>query len=397
MMLPESAMRRTMLAAQGLLHPPSSPATKADLLAAIRQMGYLQIDTIQAVRRSQYLVLWSRLGDYDPSWLDELHAVGQLFEYYAHALCYLPIEDYPVFRGMMLYVQRTGNGWREWADENPEVIQRVRLIVREQGPVCSADFDSPRIPDGWGDVKQEKRALSHLFSMGELMVTYRKKFRRYFDLQERVVPDWDDALALDHATARDRLLLKTVKALGITRADWVVPYYYFLKTGFPEDLDRLAAAGLLERVEVDGWDLPAYFHPENKSKVSEAALGELIPTYTTLWSPFDPLVSDRERTLALFGFDYRMESYTPARDRHYGYFCLPILHRGKLVGRVDPKVYRKEKRLEIKKVYLEPGVPMEDDLIDALKRTLSAFSDWHGMSTYEIVSTDPPVLLEALT
>lgn len=396
MRLTQDAIRRAMLTAQGLVSLPSSPATKDDLLACIKQMGYLQIDTIQAVRRSQYLVLWSRLGDYDPDWLDELHASGQLFEYYAHALCYIPIEDYPVFRGRMLNDHRTGNGWMEWANAHPKVIQRVRSVVEENGPLSSSDFDSPTITDGWGDVKQEKRALSHMFSTGELMVAYRKKFRRYFDLRERVLPDWDDALALDYETARDTLLLKTIKALGVAREDWIAPYYYFLKTGIPEVLEQLAAQGQIERVEVDTWDLPAYIHPENTPMISAAANAELVPRHTTLLSPFDPLISDRARAQSLFGFDYRMESYLPAKDRKYGYFCLPILYRGKLVGRLDPKAHRREKRLDIKMISLEPGVSIDDDLAADLKSTLAAFSRWHGMTTFKIIKTNPPVLLEAL-
>ena len=396
MHLTEITARSAMLAAQGLLTAPSTPASKEALLDSIRHMGYLQIDTIQAVRRSQYLVLWSRLGHYEPAWLDELHASGLLFEYYAHALCYLPIEDYPVFRGLILHDDHTGNGWGEWAETHQEVIQHVRSVIEDRGPVCSADFDSPRIPDGWGDVKQEKLALSRMFATGELMVTHRTGFQRYFDLRERVLPKWDDALALDRPSAYQALILKAVKALGVARKDWVAPYYYMKKTGLTELLDELTTRGQIEPVLVDSWDLPAYIHPENRDMVHAAAHGELIPTHTTLLSPFDPLVSDRERALSLFGFDYRMESYTPAKDRQYGYFCLPILHRGKLVGRLDPKAHRREKRMEIKKITLEPGTTIDDELADALKHSLAYFSEWHGMTTCEIIETDPPVLLEAL-
>ncbi len=397
MHLSQETVRRVMLAVQGLLTPSTAPPARADLLACIKRMGYLQIDTIQAVQRSQYLVLWSRLGDYDPAWLDALQADSHLFEYYAHALCYIPIEDYPVFRGRMLSGGYTSNWWQDWADAHPDLIQQVRSIVEEQGPVCSSDFDSPTVADGWGDVKQEKRALSHLFSTGELMIAYRKKFRRYFDLRERVLPDWDDAYALDEETARETLLLKTIKALGLAREDWVAPYYNFLKTGIPEVLDRLAADGQIERVTVEAWDAPAYFHPENKTLINAAANGALVPTHTTLLSPFDPLISDRARVLTLFGFDYSLECYLPAKKRRYGYFCLPILHKGKLVGRLDPKAHRRAQRMEIKNIILEPGISIEDDLLSALRDTLAAFTRWHGMTKLEITQADPPALLEALT
>jgi uncharacterized protein YcaQ len=360
-------------------------------------MGYLQIDTIQAVRRSQYLVLWSRLGDYDPAWLDALHADGRLFEYYAHALCYLPIEDYPVFRGLILHDDHTGNGWGEWAEAHQDIIQHVRSVIQDRGPVCSSDFDSATISTGWGDVKQERLALSRMFATGDLMVTHRSGFQRYFDLRERVLPNWDDALAFDRASAYRSLILKAVKALGVASKDWIAPYYYLKKTGLTELLDELAAQGQLEQVRVEGWDLPAYIHPDNLDMVQSTAHGELNPTHTTLLSPFDPLVSDRERALSIFGFNYRLESYTPAKNRQYGYFCLPILHKGTLVGRLDPKAHRREKRMEIKNIILEPGIPIDDELADALKETLAEFSQWHGMTTCEIVETNPPALLEALS
>ena len=394
--LTQEMVRTAMLAAQGLHSLPKQPAVKEDILPMIRQMGYLQIDTIQAVKRSQYLVLWSRLGDYDPDWLDEVYSQGVLFEYFAHSLCYLPIEDYPIFRGLILYDDRTGNDWHKWAQEHPEVIQRILIAVQERGPVSALDFESQTISTGWGDVKHEKLALNRLFSMGELMVTHRENFRRYYDLRARVLPDWDDADALDYEAAREALLLKSIRALGVVREDWAAAYYYFLKTGISEVLSDLAAHEHLIQIRVEGWDLPAYIHPENIPMMEAVVNDELKPTHTTFLSPFDPLISDRERALTLFDFDYKMESYKPAKDRIYGYFCLPILHNGRLIGRLDPKADRKRKRMEIKKIYIEQGVKIDNVLVKTLKDTLAQFTTWHGMSSLEIGPTDPPELQEAL-
>jgi len=397
MQLTPETVRLVMLAAQGLLTPPTGSAAKDDLLPAIRQMGYLQIDTIQVVQRSQNLVLWSRLGDYPPEWLDEVHAEGQLFEYYAHALCYIPTEYYPTFRGRGLHDKRVGRYWRGWAEKHPELLARVLEAVRENGPLSSKDFDSARIETGWGGVKHERLAFDRLVVTGELMVSRRENFRRYYDLRERVLPDWDDADAQDFETVRDELALKAVTALGVGRADWVANYYYMLKTGMAKRLARLAAEGRLEEAEVAGWDQPVYLHPENLTLAERALAGELNATRTTLLSPFDPLVSDRDRALELFDFDYRLESYTPAKDRQYGFFSLPILHRGRLVGRLDPKAHRKEKRMEVKALYLEPGVTLDDELTGSLKQALDQFTAWHGMDTLEITAADPADLLEALT
>lgn len=389
-------VRTAMLAAQGLLSPPTKPAQKTDLLPIIQQMGYLQIDTIQAVRRSQNLVLWSRLGDYEVDWLDELHADGELFEYYAHALCYLPVEDYPIFRGFILNGGRATKYWQKWAAEHPELIAWVLEEVREKGPVCSLDFEGETLSTGWGSVKHEKLALEHLFVNGDLMVNNREKFRRFYDLRERVLPDWDDTDALDPETGHRQLLLKAIRALGVAREDWLTTYYYRRKNGLVDTLTALVSTGQLQQVEVEGWEKPAYIHPDQAGMVEAARTGELKPGITTLLSPFDPLISDRNRALELFNFDYRLEAYTPVKDRKYGHFCLPILHKGRLIGRLDPKAHRREKRMEIRKIYLEPGVRITDDLVDDLRNTLQAFTAWHGMETLEIVETDPVVLREAL-
>ncbi len=396
MKITKDTVRKSMLAAQGLLASPNRPAKPEDLLPTIRRMQYLQIDTIHIVHRSQHLVLWSRLGDFEPEWLDDLHRSGALFEYYAHALCYLPLEDYPIFRGRMLHDDRVGNGWHRWASENPEVIQRVRGVIREQGPVCSADFDSETVPTGWGDVKQEKLALQRMFSTGELMVPYREKFQRYYDLRERVLPDWSDSTALDARAAKKALLLKAAQALGAAKAHWMGNYYALLKTGLDLLVKELTADGHLLQVEVEGWEEPGYVHPDQMALVEGCAGDDLQPTHTTLLSPFDPLISDRDRAREVFNFDYKMESFTPVKDRQYGYFCLPILHRGELVGRLDPKAHRQRKLMEIKKIYLEPGVRLTDGLGAALKDTLAAFTAWHGLESYKVSAADSRELIEAL-
>src|SRR5439155_26827293 len=129
-------------------------------------------------------------------------------------------------------------------------------------------------------------------------------------------------------------------------------------------------------VEVDGWNTPGYVHPANLSLAAAAAAGTLQPTHTTLLSPFDPLVSDRARVQELFGFSYRIETYTRAEHRQYGYYTLPILHRGALIGRLDPKAHRRERLFEVRALHLEPGVAVTDELIAHLAATLRACAAW---------------------
>src|ERR1051326_5793945 len=194
MKINQTAARKILIGAQGLDRRPSRPAGKDSLLDTIRRMGALQIDTIHVVARSPYLVLWSRLGSYQPHWLDELLAEGKLFEYWAHAACFLPIEDYPLYRNRMF--ERESMGWRstnEWIAQHKKEAEMVLAHIRERGPLRSIDFTNKQAKGGgWWSWKPEKHALEILFNAGDLMIARRQKFQRVYDLRERVLPDWDD-------------------------------------------------------------------------------------------------------------------------------------------------------------------------------------------------------------
>jgi uncharacterized protein len=392
MHLSHRAAQNIMLAAQGLDRRPARPAKKRDVLETIRRMHVLQIDTIHVVARSPYLVLWSRLGAYRPEWLTDLLAEGAIFEYWAHEACFLPIEDYPLFRHRML--DAANMGWkyaRDWAAQNGETLERVLQHVREHGEVRSADFERTDGSDGkWWGWKSEKRALETLFTSGELMIARRHNFQRIYDLRERVHPTWDDVRLAPVEDVRRELALRAVRALGITTARWVGDYF---RTGIKETAPLIAALakqGALVEVTVEGWQQPAYVHPDNLALAERAATGKLAPKLTTLLSPFDPLVWDRGRALAMFGFDYRIECYTPSPKRRYGYFTLPILRRGQLVGRLDPKAHRKEGRFEVKALHLEPGVPVDESLAADIAGALHACATWHETPTVDVRWSDPP-------
>jgi hypothetical protein len=393
--------RQVMLAAQDLDKPPERPALKADVLAAIRRMCLLQIDTIHVVARSPYLVLWSRLGDYQPEWLDELLAEGALFEYWAHAMCFLPIEDYPLYRRRMLDALRDKLwpvGWAvKWAEEHAEVMGRVRAHLHENGAVRSAEFENKnRPPGGWWNWKEEKDALETLFLTGEVMIARRQNFQRVYDLRERVLPGWEDSALPSSAELLRTLALRSVRALGIATPAWVPDYFRQPKKGMPARLEGLAREGLLLRVEVEGFEGLAYVHPERIDLLEKAASGDLEPTLTALLSPFDPLVWDRQRASELFGFDYKIECYTPAAKRRYGYFTLPILHRGRLVGRLDPKAHRAKGVFEIKALHLEAGVAVDEQLVADLAAVLQRLAAWHGTPEVLVRQSDPPELAAQL-
>ncbi|HEX9369370.1 MAG TPA: crosslink repair DNA glycosylase YcaQ family protein [Roseiflexaceae bacterium] len=394
MHLSQTAAQALMLGAQGLDHRPERMATEAGLLDAIRRMGALQIDTIHVVARSPYLVLWSRLGAYPPEWLTDLLAEGALFEYWAHEACFLPIEDYPLYRHRM--IDPLSMGWKyshAWIAEHRDEVERMQAYIRERGPVRSADFARrDGQASGWWEWKPEKRALEMLFTSGELMIAHRHNFQRIYDLRERILPSWDDAQLPPLDDVRRELALKAVRALGVTTARWVADYFRTSQKQTAALPAALAAAGALVEVEVEGWQTPGYVHPDNLALAEAAAAGTLQPELTTLLSPFDPLVWDRARALAMFGFDYRIECYTPAPKRRYGYFTLPILRRGQLIGRLDPKAHRKEGRFEVRALHIEPGVAPTDELAADIAGALRDCADWHAAPEVDLRWSDPPEL-----
>ncbi|WP_321887867.1 winged helix-turn-helix domain-containing protein [Paraburkholderia bannensis] len=397
--LPLAAARTLHLAAQGLLAPPRRKATQDDVLAAIRRMAQLQIDTIHVVARSPYFVLFSRVGAYDMRWLDAHLADGRLFEYWSHEACFVPIEDYGLLRHRML--DPSGMGWKyaaDWHKKHRRDIDALLERIRASGPVRSADFARAEGDKGggWWDWKPEKRHLEVLFATGALMVSERRNFQRVYDVAERVLPNWSDARDLpSRADAERALLLRTAHALGVLRADWAADYYRLPRRPYAEALHALADAGDLIPVRVEGWKADAFVHREHATLLDAAANGTLASTVTTLLSPFDPVVWDRKRAVALFDFDYAIECYVPAHKRKYGYFVLPILSRGKLVGRVDAKAHRAQQVFEVKSLHLEPGVRVSGRLVSDLRRALQRCADWHGTPELRIGEA-PDGLADAL-
>ena len=399
--LSTAAARALHLAAQGLLTPPRRKATKSDVLDTIRRMAQLQIDTIHVVARSPYLVLFSRLGDFSPQWLDEHLAEARLFEYWSHEACFLPVEQFGLMRYKML--DPSGMGWKyaaEWHEQNRPDIERLHARIRAEGPVRSADFarEDGVKGNGWWDRKPEKRHLEVLFTTGDLMVSERRNFQRVYDVRERVLPDWDDTRDLPPRSAvLPALLDYTCRALGVVRADWVADYYRLPRRSYRAELERLADAGDLIPVAIDDWKEPAYVHRSLEALLPAAEADTLRSTVTTLLSPFDPVVWDRRRASTLFGFDYTIECYTPGHKRRYGYFCLPVLHRGRLVGRIDAKAHRTLGTFELKAVHVEPGVRVGTGLAADVAKAVKKLAAWHGTPEVTVGQQAPPELVKALT
>jgi len=397
--LSQDAVRGLMVAAQGLHVRPPVAATRADVRQMIRQMHVLQIDTIHVVARSPYLVLWSRLGDYPQRWLDELLAEGALFEYWSHAACFLPIEDYPLYRRYMLNrITWNEKRWRSWMQTHAQLVAKMLRQIRANGPVRSADFErTDGGKSGWWNWKDEKTALESLWMKGDLMVAKRHNFQRIYDLRTRVLPPGAGARPPSLAVVQETFVLNTVKALGVTKAAWIANYFQLPKKAALPVIEKLAKRGQLHTVQVEGWEAPGYFHPDQRAAIEAAADGQVPLSKTTLLSPFDPLVWDRTRAEDLFHFSYRIECYTPAPRRQYGYFSLPVLHRNALIGRLDAKAHRKDGLFEVKALHFEPGVKVDDALIAALKDALQACAAWHNTPQVVVRKATKPGLAKRLS
>jgi uncharacterized protein YcaQ len=396
------------LHAQGLLQPLRRRATRSDVVAAIERMRLLQIDTIHVVARSPYLVLHSRLGDYPPGWLDEALAGGRLVECWAHEACFVPAMDIALHRGWR--AQRA----QHWAHRNAESMQRDQRAgmdallagIREAGAAKAADYaragsDKAPAKSGWWVWKPEKRWLEAWFALGELMVARRENFQRVYDLAENVLsrldPPFDQvAEPASPSALRQRFIVDSVRALGLAQAGWIADYYRLRPAVTDKELSPLLTSGELLAIAVSGWDTIAYVHRDHAAALAKAMLGRLRATHTVLLSPFDPVVWDRKRARLLFDFDYALECYTPEAKRRHGYFVLPILHRGTLIGRLDAKAHRAEGVFEIKALFLEQGVTAATALIEAVATAVTATARWHGTLEVRVTRTQSATLTRAL-
>ncbi len=352
--------------------------TASDILETVRKLGSVQLDTISVISRSHETVLWSRLGPFDPLLIQSLYDPGlALTEYLAHAAAIIPSDTLPLFRGVMERYQSSS----EWGSqlENRLVMDRVLAHIEANGPTESRHFDRP--DDGreakaweWYGLKPERRALDALWLRGETILRLRDAgFSRVFDLPERVQPGfWDQPMIPDGE--RDRAFLrKALSVLGVGTARWLSDYF---RTGGPahvslartrELMRELEASGEAVRVVVPHIADPTWIDPMLAERVDDLRVGRGRPSLTTFLSPFDNLVWNRLRDEQLFDFEYRLECYTPAPKRKYGYYTLPVLYRGRVVGRLDPSYDRRKRFLTIRSMHLEPWVRPSESMLASIR------------------------------
>lgn len=397
-----SAARALALRAQHLIDPgieQDRRQASESIYRIVRDLGCVQIDTINVVHRSHYLVIWSRLGSFNPFDFDHLiYKSGErrLFEGWQHAASIIPLEDFRYQIPHMRYLRRNPAKMSEKWLATPESKVMLRLVkkrIEEEGPLRAADFKYKGPKRGsWWDWKPAKNALEHLFAWGELMISDRANFQRVYDLARRVLPEWVDISEPTRAERDLYWLERGVRALGICQPMQAADYAYLKRNEVKAYIEEMITQGKISEVKVRLLDdkVKSYVvHSQDRHLLDQAADGEIVPRRTTFLSPFDNLFWARGRADDFWNFRYALEAYKPQAKRIWGYFCLPILNRDRLVGRVDPRMDRKNARLFLKSIYLEEGIEPEDDLVARIAQALRSFMNFHHAVDFEIIRSQP--------
>ncbi len=360
--------RRLAVAAQGFGRPrPTGRVDARHLRRAIDDVGLLQLDSVNVFCRSHYMPVFSRLGPYPAQALDRLawHEDGKgktararprdLIEYWGHEASLLPVELQPLLRWRMARADALAwKGVRRIAAEQPQLLEFVLDVIRERGPIRASDLAAKgrqREPGEMWSWSEEKTALEYLFFAGRVCAARRVNFERLYDLPERVLPRQVlEAPTPSQEEAQRQLILIAAKRLGVATEADLGDYFRLPRTESKARVAELAEDGGLVPVRVEGWRQPAYLSTERPAGLRRAASARALLT------PFDSLVWARERTERIFGFRYRIEIYTPAPKRVYGYYVLPFLLGDRLVARVDLKSDRQAGVLRVRGAFAEPGV-----------------------------------------
>ncbi|UUW89527.1 winged helix-turn-helix domain-containing protein [Pimelobacter simplex] len=368
--------RRIALAAQGFLDPPHAVPTLRTFDRTLARTGVLQVDSVNVLQRAHYMPLYSRMGAYD---VDLLRRAGhgskgrRVVEYWAHVQAYMPVELWPAMRHRMDdYRARRGKWFTVAEDDALETALLAEIAERGASTARELDDGLPRKKDHWGwNWSRTRRMLDYLYMTGALAIAGRNsQFEIRYDVPERVLPAVVlEQPALSTADAHIELVRRAARSHGVGTAQDLADYYRIRVGDARPAIEALVAAGELEPVQVAGWQRPAYLHREARVPRRVRA--------RTLLSPFDPVVWERARAEALFGFFYRIEIYTPAHQRVHGYYVLPFLLGDRIVGRVDLKADRATGRLLVQSAWAEPHAPAETAA--ELAAELDRLAGWLGL------------------
>ena len=377
-------LRRLALYGQGLTPTSAFGRGRAAALSAIEHLGYVQLDSISVIERAHNHTWFSRVPNFNPSLSNEMLEQGEIYEYWAHAAAYMPMRD---FRFSLIDKARVRAGeHRSKLPKDTKLMNRIMERIRVDGPMSTRDLETPEAKrSGWWDWKPAKKAAERLYLQGDLMICSRAGFQKTYDLTERVLPEsvttampnlseWANHLIDEQLNCHSLVTLPGItysrRHAGLNRA---------VKA---EVLNRVAMAELQQGAALD--NQVYYSRP--------GLLDQPLPRVSSqlqILSPFDNLVIQRARLQSLFNFDYQIECYVPAAKRRYGYFALPLLYRDELVGRIDCKAHRAQRRLALQSVHLQCKDSDIDSVCRALAAALTDFAKFQDCDTVSYKQVSP--------
>ena len=353
----------------------------------LEHLRYIQIDTLSVIERAHHHTLWTRIPDYQPDYLHQLVRDRSAFEYWSHAASYLPMSDYRFALPQMSAIKRGESHYH--GNVESKYINHVMDRIRIDGPLKARDFESTKKGNAkWWNWKPTKRALEKLFMQGELMITRRDGMEKVYDLRERVLPDKTNTSEPSLLEFSEYLINVSIKANGFTTLKQLA----HLRSGKPL---REALNTILQQ-KIEQGSLIEY-SIENMPRIytTKEIFNKKINKPTTnvrLLSPFDNAIIYRDRVQQLFEFDYKLECYTPKAKRQFGYFCLPILYKDKLIGRVDCKAHRKINEFELVNLHIESKKIDLDNFIPHFTKIVCRFAEFNDCQSLRVSNVSPKKL-----
>lgn len=372
-----------------------------NVLDVARKIHNVQIDTISVVARSHDLILFNRLENYQEKEVWKWVKEKKLFEFWSHAMCLMPFEEYPFYAWKMQYNQKNMHSWwKKWIEKNQSVMDRVYSYVKKNGLTSSTDFkkEKPKKSEGWWDWKVEKMALECLFLQGKLLVAFRKNFQKTFDLTENVVPANIDTEPMCDELLPEYLTKTVLSSIGIANEDELKTYlgeapakylWKGKKNAITDYLQDCVKNDILVEIQIKDEEEKQYSLKENIPKFDAIIAKNVKNNKVKFLTPFDNIIRERNYPARIWNYDYKIECYVPAPKRKFGYFALPILDGYQLIGRADLKAHRTQKKLEIKALAFEDGVILTEDRIERLVQGFNSFAKFNGCSTVENATKIP--------
>ncbi|MGB7538448.1 MAG: crosslink repair DNA glycosylase YcaQ family protein [Anaerolineales bacterium] len=407
--LSKQTARRIILNAQMLDGQAGFPPGKAGLQRIIDRLGYVQIDTINIIERAHHHTLRTRLPGYAQAMLHGLQAIDRtVFEYWAHAMAYLPMTDYRYVLYRMKQFQDAEHPWLQYHSGRGGLpLESVLKRIRGEGALTARDFKGPddRKRGSWWDWAPAKSALELLFWRGELMISERRNFQKVYDLTERVLPPGTDTRIPDERETAEHLIRQALAAMGLANAKEICAFKQPVSVrdskfrGVPWDVMNRTIDEMVEEKSI----AEAVLKGEKGDRCfmlrgtmdGMAGLPKVKPLVRLL-SPFDNLIIRRDRTQRLFDFTYTLECYLPARKRVHGYFVLPVLYGDSIVGRIDPQADRKSRKMILHNVIMEKDFEPSEAFYEKFSQAVAEFAEFNQCDAVVVEKTRPAKLKSIL-